>query len=91
MTTRAPVIVFAVSLGPDDQAARGGQAGGELLPVGVLGAFVSAVGHDHQDARAARPGQAECAVQGVDGGGEVLVLVGGAELAGLGQGPRQGR
>jgi hypothetical protein len=36
MTTRAPVIVFAVSAGrdPDDQAARGSQ-GDEPLPVGV--------------------------------------------------------
>ena len=69
---------------PDDQAARGDEAGDELLPVGVLGALVPAVGDDHQDAGAAGPGEAERAVQGADGGGEVLVLAGGAELRHLG-------
>ena len=82
MTTRAPVIVFAVSLGgdPDDLAAGGDQAGDELLPVGVLGALVPAVGDDDQDARGAGRGEAERAVEGADGGGEVLVPVGGGEL-----------
>jgi hypothetical protein len=56
-----------------------------LAPV-QLGALVPVVGDDHQDAGGAGAGEAERAVQGADGAGEVLVLAGRAELGDLGGG-----
>jgi hypothetical protein len=61
------------------------------LPVGVLGALVTAVGDDHQNARAAGSREAERAVGGVDGAGEVLVLADRAELGDPGRDRARGR
>jgi len=54
----------AVGGDPDDLAAGDREAGDELLPVGVLGALVVAVGDDDQDAGGAGGGEVQGSVQG---------------------------
>src|ERR1035438_3432681 len=69
----------------DEHAAAGlGQAGDALLPAGDFPGNVVGVGDDGQQPGGAGAGQAERAVEGVDGAAELLGAVGGVEVGDAG-------